>query len=197
MNNIHTLNDIKIKPAVSEPPDQLINQRNTNNGPGKNCQSKRAWRFTLNNYTKNEVNQLVSRKFLFQKQNIEIEKYLFQEEIGEKNGIPHLQGCLYFKNKVSFACLKALLPRANIAPCQYWHKCMNYCSKGFTRHGEVFRYGCRENRKKITKEVRGIYSTAWEEYKMRHIKAMVDSGMDICMEIGHEAMCRCWEQKKQ
>ncbi len=197
MSHIHTLNDLKKEPTVSEPPDQLINKRNTISGPGKNRQVKCAWGFTLNNYTRNEVNQLVSRKFVFRNQNIEIEKYLFQEELGSKNGIVHLQGCLYFKNKVSLACLKALNPRAHWFPSTNWNALKNYCSKEFTRHGEIFRYGCRENRKKEPKIRPEIYDDRWVAYKNRHIKAMLDAGMDICLEIGHEALCRCWEQKKQ
>ncbi len=196
MSNIHTLDDIKKEPTVSEPPDQLINQRNTVIGPGLNCQKKRAWRFTLNNYTRKEVNQLVKRKFIFRKQNMEIEKYLFQEELGEKNDVPHLQGCLYFKSRVSLACLKALLHRANFAPSQNWYACLNYCSKEFTRNGEVWRYGCKENRKVVPKVIEGIYSDKWEKYKMRHIEAMIaarDEG--LCLEIGHEWLCKCSEKK--
>lgn len=62
----------------------------------------RGWCLTLNNYTNEEFVQLQK-----------IGDYgILGKEVGE-NGTPHLQGYLYFKNKISLRGLKFISPRAH------------------------------------------------------------------------------------
>ncbi len=174
---------------------QLINKRNTNCVSLNNRQARRAWGFTLNNYTSQEIDTLTQRKFVFQKNNVEIIKYLFQVEVGEKKGIRHLQGCLYFKNAVSFACIKTLLPRAHIDPAKKnWHALLNYCSKSETRDGKIYRYGCLENRKKVS-ESREDRLLRWEKHiemcKEEFGKSLLEDIKYLCLEFGHADNCDC------
>lgn len=170
MSNVHGLWDADKTPSESKPLDQQLKLRNTISGPGKRTQNQRAWMFTLNNYTKKEIDTLTQRKFTFMKKDVEISKYLFQEEIGDINGVPHLQGCVYFKNKVGLKCLKVLLYRAHWEPCDLWPKAMNYCSKKFTQNGETYRYGCRENRKKKPKKTAMELYDSWRQAVNEHMK---------------------------
>ncbi len=193
MNTVHTLSDLTTENKEGTRPTELQKERNTNRSVGFNCQRKSAWGFTLNNYTKKDINRLQSRKFTFQNWEMEIKKYIFQEEIGE-SGTLHLQGCVYFKNRVSGACLKALLPRAHWKPSQNWNALMNYCSKEFTRNGKIYRYGCVENRikNKETPEEKDIrWSKYWELQKDALVKATCAAIKELCLEVGHAEYCGC------
>jgi len=88
----------------------------------------RGFTFTLNNFSKEEVDMICNSGGY---------EYVFQEETG-KNGTPHLQGGLYYKNAVAFSTVKKLLPRAHIEKCKNWHATKNYCSKGETRTGSIY-----------------------------------------------------------
>jgi len=145
--NVHTLSDIKRREQKENTLKQVSERRNTTTVSATNRQRARTWFFTLNNFNESEVTQLTGRYFIYLGKKIEIYKYLFQEEIGKKSKIRHLQGVIYFKNEVSFDCVKSFLPRANLGQIRNWSAALNYCSKGFTREGEVYRYKCRENRK--------------------------------------------------
>lgn len=92
-----------------------------------NITKARGYCFTLNNYTAEDIDNLVK---------LEIE-YGFQEETGE-SGTPHLQGYLYYPNAVSFETVKKLLPRAHIEKMQNLAKSRNYCRKEETRTGAVY-----------------------------------------------------------
>ena len=85
------------------------------------------WCFTLNNYTKEDINNICS--------NSSIKTYIFQEETGTE-GTPHLQGYIRFFKKIR--------PKKLFNPKIHWEKCRNvkasieYCQKPETRTGEVF-----------------------------------------------------------
>lgn len=184
MTNIHTLKDLKQRESEREPESQSINGRNTKIGSPVTWQNKRPWAFTLNNYTKKDINQITSRKFTYQKRNIEITKYLFQEETGSEKGTKHIQGCVYFKGKVGFWCVKSLFPKANWKPANNWHALLNYCSKEFTRTGEIYRYGCKENRKKIEETL--------EEEEIRWKRFLEFRKRDLIEETLKEVKKHCW-----
>lgn len=55
-------------------------------------QRTRAYAITLNNWTEEELTQ-IHNKFL-----AEADKFIIGKEVGKKNGIPHLQMYVYWKN---------------------------------------------------------------------------------------------------
>lgn len=103
--------------------------RNTGNSTRK-CTLLRArnWCFTLNNYTREEINTLAS----------ENTAYVFQEEKGEDTGTPHLQGLIKFKLKKSLKQMKALNKRAHWSISKNIIASENYCCKVETRNGMVY-----------------------------------------------------------
>lgn len=195
MSLSHRPDEIKERNDPSNTVTQSINGRNTISVSPKNRQARRAWGFTLNNYTSQEIDTLISRKFVFQKNTMEINQYLFQEEVGSKTGIRHLQGGLYFDNAVSFACIKTLLPRANILPAKKnWYALKNYCSKKFTRDGKIYRFGCKENRKSVreSEEDRLLRWKAYiEKCKEEFAKSLLEDIKYLCLEFGHADNCEC------
>lgn len=94
----------------------------------------RSYTFTLNNYTQNEINSLLKQfapAFLF----------AFQEEIG-KNGTPHLQGVVKWKNARSFMSMKKINKRAHWEKCRSIKASILYCIKEDTRNGRIFTFNC-------------------------------------------------------
>lgn len=90
---------------------------------GKDTQSTR-WRFTLNNYTSEEIT--VVRDVIFP-----IVKYgIYGEELAPTTGTPHLQGFLiYYKNQ-RFSAMKKVLPRATFLECDASNEAnRKYCIK--------------------------------------------------------------------
>jgi len=83
----------------------------------------RHWCFTLNNYTENELTQIL-RLFDVKKWT-----YIIGKEVGE-SGTPHLQGFITHKNPIAFNTLQKQMPRAHLEKaianldCNY-----AYCSK--------------------------------------------------------------------
>lgn len=107
----------------------------------------RYWCFTLNNYTKKDIENLLKiEKDL-------VPRYVFQEETGapeEVNaGTPHLQGFIDFgkgkKNRPINLFFKYLKHKRT-----HWEKTRNveksieYCQKEYTRTGETYRRGVPE-----------------------------------------------------
>lgn len=89
------------------------------------------WFFTYNHYKKEDI-EIIETKFK------EIcDKYVFQEEIGDKNGIPHLQGSIVLKKKMRWT-------EFDLMPQIHWEKTKNedsadnYCAKARTRAGKVY-----------------------------------------------------------
>jgi len=112
------------------------NSSNGKSGNTKQISPSRHWVFTLNNYTKDNINLLMEHS--------SIEQLSMQEETGE-SGTPHLQGYLKFKTKRRplgiFKEFKA-----------HWEKCKNvkasieYTQKAETRTGKVYLRGVRRIR---------------------------------------------------
>ena len=108
-----------------------INSSNSSKGKSGNTKQispSKHWVFTLNNYTKEDINSFSS--------NSSIKRYIFQEETGE-NGTPHLQGYLEFSTKKR---PKSVFKTDKI----HWEKCksvkasIEYCCKEDTRTGEIY-----------------------------------------------------------
>lgn len=108
MNNETQLNTVK----HSE-------EGNTSNSSSRDTRS-RAWCFTLNNYTEDDI--------IFFTDTLNTEKYAFQEEICPTTGTPHLQGMIYFKNDRKFSDMKQLNRRAHWKKTICAKSSLVYCS---------------------------------------------------------------------
>ncbi len=121
-------NNRKIKEILKiqlEELDKRRSGRNTKISPGK----IRSWCFTLNNYTKEDINNLL--------EDIKDEKYIFQEEKGA-NETRHLQGVVTFRNQVRFVTVKKIMGKAHWEKCKNTLAARNYCRKSSTRNGDVW-----------------------------------------------------------
>lgn len=98
----------------------------------------RSYRFTLNNYTIDEPDQL-AQAFL----KLGAKKFAFQEEIGLEKKTPHLQGCVFFKSQISFNTMKKINSRVAWQKLSYPKKAIAYCLKEDTRkpNGKQWTYG--------------------------------------------------------
>lgn len=88
----------------------------------------RAWCFTLNNYTVEDISQIQRFGGIL----------VMQEEMGE-NKTPHLQGVIRFDEKKSFGQMRdlgAFLSKPwHLEICRNWIASKQYCSKKETRVG--------------------------------------------------------------
>lgn len=96
---------------------------NTNSSGLNQCKS-RKWCFTLNNYDKDEyeelVNSITSRNSYL---------YIIGKEVGE-SGTPHLQGYIEGKNQISFNTLKNINKRLHLEKAKgTQEQNYKYCSK--------------------------------------------------------------------
>ena len=91
------------------------------------CVRIRNWFLTINNYTQEDIDIIISINC----------NYVFQEEQGE-SGTKHLQCVLMFKNARTFTSIKKLLPRAHIEICKNVNDSIRYCCKSETRIGEIY-----------------------------------------------------------
>lgn len=90
--------------------------------PSRNTRG-RAWCFTFNNYSNQELQDL---KDYFE---IDTEtQFVLGKEIGE-NGTPHIQGCVRFKSARTFQSMKKLMPKCHIEICKNWNASVQYCKK--------------------------------------------------------------------
>ncbi len=116
---------------------------NTIKSPEKDAYRKKLIRnrgywycFTLNNHDENILVSLSQGKF----GNLQIEKLVCQEEIGE-NKTPHIQGVVKFKNQTEFSSVKKNMPKAHIENTKNIAASIKYCSKLDTRYGERITFG--------------------------------------------------------
>ena len=88
----------------------------------------RAWAFTLNNYTDDDITHITQ---------LNNARMRVGKEVGD-NGTPHLQGYIEFKNGTSFQSVKTHLGnnRVHIEPA---HKCRNANLQYTAKGGEVIR----------------------------------------------------------
>ena len=98
--------------------------------PGGNTKSpgkrRRAWCFTVNNFSEDEFTQLHSTF-----KSMKGVKYTIGKEIGEKCKTPHLQGYVRFPNGKSFNAVRKIIPRAHIEGAHGDDSAnYSYCAKG-------------------------------------------------------------------
>lgn len=106
-----------------EPLEQLEQGGGNTNSPPSVSGKHRKYCFTLNNYTDDEWNNLIT---IFHN-----DLYCFGKEIAPSTGTPHIQGYLEFKSPRSFNRIKSLIPRAHILACRGTRKDnFIYCCKG-------------------------------------------------------------------
>jgi hypothetical protein len=115
--------------------------------------ASKNWAFTLNNYTENDIIDIL--KTLGDKDNgsknpIVLGNYIFQEEIGDIEGTPHLQGAIsFFKKCRPFELFSN--KKIHWEKCKAgWHKNVAYCSK-FNGDGRSWSRGVPKKVKTITK----------------------------------------------
>lgn len=106
---------------------QESNTKVANTPPSKG----RNWCFTLNNHITKDIDTILRLKLI-----TECKQFCFQEEKG-KNGTPHLQGVIAWKNAVSFNTVRKLLPRAHWEKAYNLKKALAYCCKADTRYGMI------------------------------------------------------------
>ena len=119
---------------------------------GNTRNRSRAWCFTFNNYSDDDIVGLTQ---LWQD-----ERYVFQEETGEE-GTSHLQGVVYYKNAVSFNSMKSISRSVHWERCRDVLKSVAYCSKEETRTGRIYVSGFRVRKSRdplIGKELFGWQS---------------------------------------
>ncbi len=87
--------------------------------------------FTLNNYTANDIENL-----LYDFKNSVC--YCFQEEKGE-NGTPHLQGVVKWKLQRSFKTMKKINSKIHWERCRNIKQSVLYCCKDDTRNGQIWK----------------------------------------------------------
>lgn len=113
--------------------EKTVVEGNTNLQPAPVPQGNQLvkWFFTYNHYKREDI-ETIETKFK------EIcKKYVFQEEIGDKNGIPHLQGSIVLHKKMRWT-------EFNLMPQIHWEKTREednadkYCAKARTRAGKVY-----------------------------------------------------------
>lgn len=151
----------KNKKVTQKP--QIARPRNTNNMRG------RLWAMTLNNYMETEIKSL---------QELDDCQFIFQEEIGKENKVPHLQGFFKFKQPKTLTAMKKINRRA------HWEIGLNefalkqYCQKADTRNGKIYTnieievkneeitVNCKKNKSHISEEIReDIAKNLWK-YKV-------------------------------
>ncbi len=118
--------------------EQLERRGGGNNGtskvgihPPKQGKQAQKWCFTLNNYTKDNIEQ-IEQYF-----SSSAKKYIFQEETSE-SGTPHLQGCFWLKKRRRITELTKDMIQAHYTVCRNWSASVAYCRKQETRSGDIF-----------------------------------------------------------
>lgn len=108
------------------------NQRGAIGNTKKRPTQLKSWFFTLNNYTKKDIEDA---KICFE----EIcERYIFEEEVGE-SGTPHLQGVIFLKNKMRWSEFN-LTNRYKWLPTKNEAKAIKYCQKDYHYEGRNVYY---------------------------------------------------------
>jgi len=107
---------------------------NTVNSRDKQGFQHTYWFFTLNNYKKDQIEQLEQ---VFQH---ECKWYIFQEETGSE-GTPHLQGTVCLIKKQRLTELKKIDSSIHWEPTKCVKASIEYCTKYESRSGQIYSYG--------------------------------------------------------
>lgn len=128
-----------------------------------NNKRSRAWCFTLNNYTEEEVKSLDTLKCRY---------LIYGREVGDE-GTPHLQGYVYFNTLKSFKQVKKLLLRAHLEEARGDpDQNIAYCSKD----GDVVVRG--------DKPIGGKRKTATMAERMERNKLMKTESLNALVDTG-------------
>lgn len=106
----------------------------------------RAWCFTINNYTNDDILAVNA---------IECKYKVWGKEIGEQ-GTPHLQGYIYFKDGKTRATVSKMIKRANIRQAKgSAEQNRIYCTKDndFVEEGIIPKQGCRNDLNAIKDDI--------------------------------------------
>lgn len=96
----------------------------------------RNWFLTWNNYDAESIGVLLNLA--------QVKSYCIQEEVGEEEGTPHLQGVMTFNTNVRWSALSnACDKKCRWATCKNLAAARNYCSKVKTRAGKQWLKGFR------------------------------------------------------
>lgn len=129
------------RPIVSENSSSVSSTVVVNNG-----NQLKKWFFTFNNYEEKDIEQMIS---CFNKI---CSKYIFQEELGNKCGTPHLQGNIWLFKKMRWSEFK-LNKKICWQPTRNEEAAISYCSKISTRNGRQWSKGFEElNKNKLPED---------------------------------------------
>jgi len=136
--------------------------------PTKQGNQSLKWCFTINNYDLNNVEHLE------QKFNNICKKFVFQQEIGEECGTPHIQGCCWFSKRKRLSELKKIHPTAHWERCKSWKHSVLYCSKQDTRQPDtkIHFKGVKIKREIKTLKLSQLYP--WQKDLLTIIKGIPD-----------------------
>lgn len=111
----------------------------------------RCWEITINNFTEEEEQAFIKHA------QTECQYAIYQIEKGEKEGTPHIQGCIYYKNPRIWP--KKIFPRAHINREKVKGALFRYCQKDETRvrgpyeFGEAPEQGERTDLKEVKEDI--------------------------------------------
>ncbi len=150
----------------------------------------RSYCFTWNNYTVENIDTL-TQSFI----EIGAKKYIFQEEIGEENNVPHLQGVVCFRNPIWFNTLKRIDSRVHWEACRDLKGSIKYCSKTKTRKNGTnpYRYNVSDRETCSSKMKRKISEAAAMEDMHRFMVEDVQKKADDRSEQWNKQ----WEYQKE
>lgn len=117
-----------------------VAQRGGNTKPrAKKRVRARAWCFTWNNYTEQDIEKTLA----YFGGDLKC-SYAFQEEEGDEKKTPHLQGVVRFGNAKDFSALKAKFPKVHWEICKDWDAAIEYCLDPRKRKpgGRFWESGC-------------------------------------------------------
>lgn len=159
------------------------------------CNTKnRAWTFTWNNYTDDDISYLEKK--------LDCGEYVFGEEIGEK-GTPHLQGVVRFKNARSFNSMRNLFKNNHIEICKNWIGSKIYCSKDGETYTNIQNHKIlveEEWEVMLEKEYGNVIWKNWQQYIIDIIRMEPDTRTihwiwDECGNIGKSFLCKYLDLK--
>jgi len=129
----------------------------------------RAWFFTYNNYSTENLTQLHSKI-----KSLEVD-YVFQEELGLE-GTPHIQGCMRFKNPVYISFQKNFTNKIHWERCRSWPKSIQYCTKRETRINNTVYSNIKglKIRQRIENPIEGKELYDWQSEVLDIIKTKPD-----------------------
>lgn len=161
--------------------DTVDTEKKCGVGNTKSSPRCRFWFFTWNNYPENFYDTLTQGFGGCQ-------KYVFQSEIG-KNGTPHIQGTVGFKNARSLESLK------KINNTIHWEKCKSaaadkYCSKNDTFTGKRYSYGLEEVDPPEIETFRPWQASLFEELSVPADKRTVLWYVDTTGAAGKTTFCK-------